>query len=109
MAIVVTDNCRGCRFTECVSVCPVACFHADDEMVYIDPGVCIDCMACIPVCPVQAIFSADELPEDRKHWIAMNAERAATFPVIDTKQEPLPGAEERRAELGYAETSVTQD
>lgn len=109
MAIVVTDNCRGCRFTECVSVCPVACFHADDEMVYIDPVVCIDCMACIPVCPVQAIFATDELPEDKQHWIAINAERAAALPVVDTKQEPLPGAEERRAELGYAEASVSSD
>jgi ferredoxin len=102
MAIVVTDNCRGCRFTECISVCPVACFHGDGEMVYIDPDVCIDCMACIPVCPVQAIFSADELPEDKNHWIAINAERAASLPVIDAKQEPLPGAEAKRTELGYA-------
>lgn len=101
MTIVVTDNCGGCRFTECVSVCPVACFHADSEMVYIDPAACIDCMACIPVCPVQAIFSADELPEDKARWIAINAERAALLPVIDAKQEPLPGADAKRAELGY--------
>ena len=78
-------------------------------MVYIDNGVCIDCMACVPVCPVQAIFSADELPEDKKQWISINAERAALLPVIDTKQEPLPGAEERRVELGYAVTSVSRD
>ena len=109
MTIVVTDNCRGCRFTDCVTVCPVACIHADDDMVYIDNGVCIDCMACVPVCPVQAIFSADELPEDKKQWISINAERAALLPVIDTKQEPLPGAEERRVELGYAVTSVSRD
>ena len=109
MAIVVTDNCRSCRFTECVAVCPVACFHADSDMVYIDPGVCIDCMACIPVCPVQAIFSADDLAEDQKHWIAINAERAALLPVVDTKQEPLPGAEARRAELGYGETIVSSE
>lgn len=109
MTIVVTDNCHGCRFTECVSVCPVACFHADGEMVYIDPGVCIDCMACIPVCPVQAIFSTDDLPEDKRHWIAVNAKRAAVLPVVDTKQEPLPGAEERRAALGYTEDGVSHD
>lgn len=107
MTIVVTDNCKGCRFTECVSVCPVACFHGDEEMIYIDNEVCIDCSACIPVCPVQAIFSADELPEDKKHWIAINAERAAVLPSIEGKQDPLPGAEQRRAELGFAD-AVTQ-
>jgi NAD-dependent dihydropyrimidine dehydrogenase PreA subunit len=26
---VVTDNCEGCRFTDCVTVCPVSCFHGD--------------------------------------------------------------------------------
>ena len=64
MAIVVTDNCRLCRFTECVAVCPVACFHADEEMVYIDNDTCIDCMACIPVCPVKAVVAEDDLAEE---------------------------------------------
>ena len=48
MTTVVTDNCNGCRFTDCVAVCPVECFHYDDNMLYIDPDVCIDCSACIP-------------------------------------------------------------
>ena len=46
MAYVVTDNCRGCRFTECVTVCPVECFHVGDTMTYIDPENCIDCGGC---------------------------------------------------------------
>ena len=58
MTTVVTDNCRGCRFTDCVSVCPVEAFHVDDEMLYINPDVCIDCSACVPECPVEAIFEA---------------------------------------------------
>lgn len=101
MTIVVTDNCRLCRFTECISVCPVACFHADEDMVYIDNDVCIDCRACIPVCPVKAIFSEDDLPEDKKIWVSINAEKASQLPVLDEKQNPLPTAEGRRAELGY--------
>ncbi len=101
MTIVVTDNCKLCRFTECVAVCPVACFHADDEMVYIDNNLCIDCRACIPVCPVKAIFSEDDLADDQKHWIEINADRSSALPVIDEKQPPLPTAETRRAELGY--------
>ncbi|HEX9465447.1 MAG TPA: ferredoxin family protein [Alphaproteobacteria bacterium] len=101
MTIVVTDNCQRCRFTECVAVCPVACFHADADMVYIDNDICIDCRACIPVCPVKAIFGEDDLPADKQHWIVVNAEKSRALPVIDQKQDPLPTAEQRRAELGY--------
>jgi len=101
MTIVVTDNCRLCRFTECISVCPVACFHGDDSMVYIDNDVCIDCMACIPVCPVKAIVAAEDLTEEQQHWVAENAEKSRQLPVISEKQTPLPTAEARRAELGY--------
>jgi NAD-dependent dihydropyrimidine dehydrogenase PreA subunit len=39
MTHVVTDNCHLCRFTDCVAVCPVECFHADEERTYIDPDV----------------------------------------------------------------------
>ena len=101
MTIVVTDNCRLCRFTECVAVCPVACFHADDEMVYIDNDICIDCRACIPVCPVKAILAEDDLAEAQTRWIAVNAEKSRGLPLIEEKRAPLPTAESRRAELGY--------
>lgn len=101
MTTVVTGNCQRCRFTDCVTVCPVACFHGDDEMLYIDNEVCIDCGACIPECPVQAIYEESDLPDDLAEWVATNAERAPSLPVIEDKQDPLPGAEERRAELGF--------
>ncbi len=101
MTTVVTDNCKGCRFTDCVTVCPVACFHGDDEMLYIDPDVCIDCSACIPECPVNAIYEEDDLPDDKREWIAINAERSAVLPVVEEKQDPLPTAEARKAELGF--------
>jgi ferredoxin len=101
MTTIVTDHCKGCRFTDCVTVCPVSCFHYDDEMLYIDPNVCIDCSACIPECPVQAIYEGDDIPEDKKHWIAINAERAPNLPVCESKMDPLPGAEERKKALGF--------
>ncbi len=101
MTTIVTDNCQRCRFTDCVTVCPVACFHGDDEMVYIDQDVCIDCSACVSECPVEAIYEGDDIPEDKRHWIAINAERAPTLPVIEEQQGSYPGAEERKAELGY--------
>jgi ferredoxin len=101
MPHVVTDNCRLCRFTDCVTVCPVECFHADEERTYIDPEVCIDCGACIPACPVHAIYDTLDMPDDQQHWTGINAERCRVLPVIGDKQEPLPSAQERKAALGY--------
>jgi ferredoxin len=101
MPHVVTDNCYLCRFTECVAVCPVECFHADKERIYIDPEVCIDCGACIPACPVRAIYEVIDMPDDQRHWIEINAERARALPVVYAKQEPLPTAAARRAQLGF--------
>ncbi len=100
MTYVVTGNCERCRFTDCVTVCPVECFHGDDTMLYIDPDECIDCGACEPECPVHAIFEDSEVPEEEEKWIAINEEKAAGLPVIAEKIDPLPGAEERKKELG---------
>ena len=101
MTFVVTDNCKGCRFTDCVSVCPVDCFYSDDEMVYIHPDECIDCGACEPECPVEAIYDEANLPEDKMQWIEVNAQNSETLENIPQKQDPLPGAEERKKELGF--------
>ncbi len=101
MTTVVTDNCQRCRFTDCVTVCPVACFHGDEEMLYIDNVVCIDCAACIPLCPVQAIYEDMDLPDDKLHWVDINAERALKLPVIRDQEDPYPGAEARKTELGF--------
>jgi len=100
MTYVVTENCHLCRFTDCVVVCPVDCFHADDEMVYVDPDECIDCGACVPECPVEAIYPEDEVPEDQKKWIDINAEKAPNLPVITEKEDPLPTAADKRKKLG---------
>lgn len=101
MTHVVTDNCRGCRFTDCVTVCPVDCFHGDGEMLYIDPGECIDCAACVPECPVGAIYDENALPDEMKPWVEVNAMKAVKLPVVNSKQDPLPGAEERKKLLGF--------
>jgi ferredoxin len=101
MAFVVTENCQKCRFTDCVAVCPVDCFHADDEMLYIDPEECIDCGACVPECPVEAIFDESQLPDNLQSWVKINADRAPKLPVINDTEEPLPTAVERKKELGF--------
>src|SRR5882724_6841604 len=62
MAHVVTEPCFGCKYTDCVLVCPVDAFREGDKMLYIDPDVCICCDMCIPECPVEAIFSEDDVP-----------------------------------------------
>ena len=101
MTYVVTDNCQKCRFTDCVTVCPVDCFHGDAEMLYIDPDECIDCGACVPECPVQAIFDEADLPDDKNAWIQVNADKAPDLPVVNEREDPLPTAEERKKELGF--------
>jgi len=101
MAFVVTGNCERCRFTDCVQVCPVECFHGDDKMLYIDPDECIDCGACVPECPVEAIFDETELPDELSKWKAINAERAPGLPGVTETTEAYEGAEERKKELGF--------
>ena len=89
MAYVVTEPCIKCKYTDCVEVCPVDCFHEDELMLVIDPEECIDCAACIPTCPVDAIFWEEEVPEKWQDYIKLNAEKAKELPVIDQKKEPL--------------------
>ncbi|MFK7762997.1 MAG: 4Fe-4S binding protein [Roseobacter sp.] len=97
MTHIVTENCSSCRFTDCVSVCPVNCFHGDADRLYIDPILCIDCGACIPKCPVSAIVEDIDIPGSP--LIELNAEYSAKLPVISVKQSPLTGAEARRETL----------
>lgn len=82
-------------------MCPVDCFHADAEMLYIDAEECIDCGACVPECPVDAIYPDTDVPDSEKEWIALNAERALRLPLIQAHEEPLKTAEERAKSLGF--------
>lgn len=101
MAVIVTDNCLDCRFTECVTVCPVSCFHQDERMVYIDPVECISCRACLTACPVNAIYDEEDLPEGKAGWIAINAQRAMLLPRVTDKQPALPGADLKKIGYGF--------
>jgi ferredoxin len=75
MAYIIAEPCIGVKDTACVSVCPVDCIHgADgDQMLYIDPDECIDCGACAPECPVSAIFPTEDVPEQWRSFIELNA------------------------------------
>ena len=89
MAYVVTEPCFGCKYTDCVVVCPVDAFREGEGMLYIDPDACIDCDACRSECPVEAIFYEDNVPAQWKEYIALNAELAPKCPVITERKEPL--------------------
>ena len=92
MALGVTQACIRCRYTDCVDVCPVDCFHAGPNFLVIDPEECIDCAVCVPECPVEAIFAEADVPEDQREYIALNAELAPEWPVLSAKVDPLPDA-----------------
>jgi NAD-dependent dihydropyrimidine dehydrogenase PreA subunit len=98
---VITSPCLDVTDKACVEVCPVQCIyeiedgvlvsryedgdeatraepHPDlqhlhgDRMLYINPLECTACDACMPVCPVDAIFPADQVPDDEFDFIATN-------------------------------------
>lgn len=87
MAFVVTEPCFGCKYTDCVVVCPCECFHEGDQMLYIDPELCIDCDACRLECPVDAIFHEDDVPDEWKGFIQLNAEMVKSTSSITEKKE----------------------
>ena len=105
MTFVVIGDCQRCRFTDCVAVCPVDCFHGDAEMLYIDPQRCIDCGVCVSTCPVEAIYDEGSLPPGQERWLAINAERAPRLPVVRVKEAPFPGAHARALRRGRDPTS----
>jgi ferredoxin len=89
MTFVVTESCIKCKYTDCVEVCPVDCFHEGPNMLVIDPEECIDCTLCEPECPVEAIRSEDDVPEDQKHFLKLNAELSKSWPVL-AQAKPAP-------------------
>ena len=100
MPFVVTENCIKCKFTDCVEVCPVDCFHEGPNFLVIDPEECIDCTLCVAECPVEAIFSEDDVPETMQDYIALNAEMAQIWPPIVEKKDPLADHEKWAAVTG---------
>ncbi len=75
MAYVITPLCE--RAGLCVDVCPTDSIHfvegdSDWPLYYINPETCIDCGACAAECPNEAIFMADDEPEEYADYVAIN-------------------------------------
>jgi ferredoxin len=105
MAYVVCEPCYDCKYTDCVTVCPLDCFYQDEHMLYINPADCIDCDACAPECPVEAIYQEAGVPSRWTPYIQLNAERVlaaqtGATTTITQKQEPLPGSHCGRPKAG---------
>lgn len=94
MTFVVTENCIKCKYTDCVEVCPVDCFHEGPNMLVIDPDECIDCSLCVPECPVDAIFADADVPDDQQQFFELNEELSKKWPVINTMKDPPEDAAE---------------
>ena len=98
MAYIVAEPCIKCKYTDCVTVCPVNCFYEGENFLTINPDECIDCGACVPECPSEAIFAEDDLPGKWKDYVQLNADLAKKWPNISAKKQPLPEAEEMKAQ-----------
>ena len=94
MTYVVTENCIKCKYTDCVDVCPVDCFHEGPNFLVIDPEECIDCTLCVAECPAEAIYAEDDVPDAQRAFIAINAELAKKWPVISERKPPPADADE---------------
>ena len=94
MTYVVTESCIRCKYTDCVDVCPVDCFHEGPNFLVIDPDECIDCTLCVAECPVEAIYAEDDVPPGQEPFKALNAELSKAWKVLNERKPAPPDADE---------------
>jgi ferredoxin len=75
-----------------VDVCPVNCFVEGPNFLAIDPDGCIDCAVCVPECPEDAIYALDDVPEDQKQFVEINAELSRLWKPLTKSKESMPDA-----------------
>jgi len=107
MTYLVTEACIRCKYTDCVSICPVDCFHEGANMLVSDPELCIDCGVCEPECPASAIIADTEPDADR--WLLVNQEMALLWPVICEKRNPPDDADEWKGVSGKFDLYFSKD
>lgn len=94
MAYVVTESCIRCKYTDCVEVCPVDCFHEGPNFLAINPDVCIDCSLCVDECPAGAIYAIENLPPEFEKYIGLNQALSQSWPIINARLDALEDADE---------------
>ena len=100
MTYLVTDNCIKCKYTDCVSVCPVDCFYEGENFLAINPDECIDCGVCEPECPAGAIVPDTALAgSELEYWMKVNTDMAVKWPNIANQKDPLPDADANNREI----------
>lgn len=92
MTFVVTESCVQCKYTDCVSVCPMDCFLEGPNFLVINPDECIDCSMCVSECPVNAIVSENEIAPEQAHFVQLNRDlaRHPDWRRITRSKAPLP-------------------
>ena len=94
MTYVITENCIKCKYTDCVEVCPVDCFHEGPNFLVINPEECIDCSMCEPECPIDAIKSDEDLTDEDKGFLDINMRLSQKWPIISVIKDAPPDAKD---------------
>ena len=94
MTYVITENCIKCKYTDCVEVCPVDCFHEGPNFLVINPKECIDCSLCEPECPIEAIVAEEDLTDNDKHFLDLNRKLSEKWPIITEMKDAPEDAKE---------------
>jgi len=90
MTYVITENCIKCKYTDCVEVCPVDCFHEGPNFLVIDPDECIDCSLCEPECPINAIVSDEDIIDIDREFLEINRRLSKKWPILtNVKDAPI--------------------
>ena len=87
MTYVITENCIKCKYTDCVEVCPVDCFHEGPNFLVINPEEYIDCSLCDPECPIDAIVSEEDLTDENRKFLEINERLSKKWPVISEAKD----------------------
>ncbi|WP_293775494.1 ferredoxin FdxA [uncultured Oxalicibacterium sp.] len=115
MTFVVTEPCIRCKYTDCVTVCPMECFKEGPNFLVIDPDECIDCSMCVAECPVGAIVGDREIAPEQAHFIELNRQlsRHPDWQRLRHSKAPLPDhahwatAKDKLSELVYPERKAS--